>query len=110
MRSAVHDVLPNPVRRSLRKLGADLGLARRKRALTVAMMAERLGVAPSTWSRVEKGDPSVAMGVYAMAFFVLGLSDALGDLADPGRDDRGLLIDAERVPKRVRPKKAPEAL
>jgi DNA-binding XRE family transcriptional regulator len=109
MRSAVLDVLPPKVRRSLAKFGADLSMARRKRNLTVAMMAERLGVAKSTYLRVEKGDPTVSLGVYAMALFALGFGDALGDLVDPGRDDQGLLLDAQRLPKRVRTKREPTA-
>ena len=109
MRSSVLDVLPARVRRSLVKLGADLALARRKRSLTAAMMAERLGVSRSTYVRVEKGDPTVALGAYAMALFVLGFGAALGDVVDPARDDQGLLLDAQRVPKRVRAKKAPIA-
>jgi transcriptional regulator with XRE-family HTH domain len=105
MRSSVHDVLPASVRRSLAKFGADLRIARRRRHLTVAMMAERLGVAKSTYLRAERGDPTVSLGVYAMALFVLGLGDALGVLVDSSRDERGLLLDEERLPKRVRVKK-----
>ncbi len=37
--SAIHDVLPARVRRSLSKFGHDLAIARRKRQLTVGMMA-----------------------------------------------------------------------
>ena len=107
MRSAVYDVLPFHVRRSLAKLGRDIGLARRKRHLTTQMMAERLGVAKSTYLRVEKGDPTVSMGAYAMTLFVLGLGDVLTGLVDASADEQGLLLDAERVPKRVRPRKAP---
>jgi DNA-binding XRE family transcriptional regulator len=110
MRSAVHDVLPPKIRRSLKKIGADIALARRKRHLTTQMMAERLGISKSTYGRVEKGDPTVSMGVYAMSLFVLGFGDALGDLVDPGRDHQGLLLDAERLPKRVRPKKTVQPL
>lgn len=110
MRSSYGDILPAPVRRSLAKLGADLAIARRKRKLTVRMMAERAGVAKATYLKVEKGDPTVSMGVYAMVLFVLGLADALTDLADVRRDDTGLLLDADRLPKRVRIKKAPSAL
>ena len=36
--------------------------------------------------------------------------DAVGDIVDPRRDDVGLLLDAERLPKRVRPRKVPIAL
>ena len=107
MRSAVHDVLPPKIRRSLTKFGMDLALARRKRRLTSAMMCERLGVSKSTYVRVEKGDPTVSMGVYAMALFVLGFGDTFADLVDARRDEQGLLLDAERVPKRVRSRKVP---
>jgi DNA-binding XRE family transcriptional regulator len=110
MRSSVYDVLPPRVRRSLTKFGADLALARRKRQLTAAMMSERLGVAKSTYVRVEKGDPTVSMGVYAMALFVLGFGDAFGDLVAASRDEQGLLLDEQRVPKRVHPKTEPTSL
>ena len=107
MRCGFRDVLPQRVRRSLIELGHDLGLARRKRRLTAAMMAERLAVTRATYGRVEKGDPSVAVGIYAMALFVLGLGEPLAGLAAPGRDEQGLLLDDERVPRRVYPRKAP---
>ena len=97
--------MPARVRRSLARFGVDIATARKKRSLTAAMMAERLGVSRSTYLRVERGDPSVAMGAYAMALFVLGLGDALFDSIDPGRDEQGLLLDAERLPQRVRVKK-----
>jgi len=110
MRSTVYDVLPPKVKRSLKKFGSDLAMARRKRNLTMMMMAERLGVAKSTYLRIEKGDPTVSLGAYAMALFVLGFGDALGDLVDPRRDDQGLLLDAQRLPKRIRVKKEPSPL
>jgi DNA-binding XRE family transcriptional regulator len=107
VRSSVHDILPPKLRRSLAKFGSDLALARRKRHVTTAMMAERLGVAKTTYARVERGDPTVAMGVYAMALFVLGFGEALGDIVDASRDEQGLLLDAQRVPRRVRMRKEP---
>jgi len=110
MKSSFIDVLPPRVRRSLAKLGGDLALARRRRNLTVKMLAERVGVTRWTYLKAEKGDPTVSMGVYAMALFALGLPDALADLADAHRDDTGLSLDVERLPKRVRVKKQPTAL
>jgi hypothetical protein len=82
----------------------------RKRYLTVGMMAERTGLAISTYARIEKGDPAVGMGAYAMALFVLGFGEALGNLTDARRDEEGLLLDEERLPKRVRIKKSPMPL
>ena len=110
MRSAIHDVLPAGVRRSLSKFGRDLAVARRKRRLTMGMMAERSGLAKSTYARIEKGDPAVALGAYAMALFVMGFGEAFGDLTDARRDDDGLLLDEERLPKRVRIKKVRPSL
>ncbi|MEJ1963066.1 MAG: helix-turn-helix domain-containing protein [Gammaproteobacteria bacterium] len=110
MRSASQDVLPPRLRRTLVKLGSDIALARRKRALTVEMMAERVGVSRTTYQKIEKGEPSVSIAVYAMALFVLGFEDALASVADASTDDTGLVLDAERLPKRVRPKKKSGAL
>jgi hypothetical protein len=109
MRSAIEDVLPSKLRRGLRKFGDDISVARRKRRLSVAMMAERIGVAESTYLRAEKGDPKVAFGVYAMVLFVLGFGDVVADLIDARKDDQGLLLDVERVPKRIRARKNPTA-
>lgn len=110
MRSALHDLLPLPVRHSLSKFGRDLARARRKRRLTITMMAERMGVGANTYSRLERGDPTVAMGAYAMALFVLGFGPALGEIADVRRDEVGLQLDEEHLPKRVRVRKSPTAL
>jgi len=98
------------VKRALGKLGADIALARKKRSLTVVIMAERLGVAKSTYLKVEKGNPSVGMGTYAMTFFVLGFDQTLGEIVDPKRDDQGLLLDAERLPQRVRVRRTTQVL
>jgi DNA-binding XRE family transcriptional regulator len=103
-------ILPLSLRRAIAKLGTDISMARRKRSVTIAMMAERIGVHKNTYLKIEKGDPSVAFGIYAMALFVLGLADALTNLADPGRDDTGLLLDADHLPKRVRVPKEPQPL
>lgn len=103
-------LLPLRLRRGMAKVGADISIARRKRALTVNMMAERIGVHKNTYLKVEKGEPTVAVGIYAMALFVLGLEDAFFMLADAGRDEVGLLLDTERLPKRIRTSKHPRAL
>jgi DNA-binding XRE family transcriptional regulator len=103
-------VLPLRLRQAVARLGADIAIARRKRSLTIGMMAERIGVHKNTYLKIEKGDPSVAFGIYAMALFVLGLSEGLTALADPGRDDTGLLLDADHLPKRVRVPKLPQPL
>jgi transcriptional regulator with XRE-family HTH domain len=103
------ELLPPPVRRSLIKFGRDIAIARRKRRLTVAMMAERLGVTKVTYLRVENGHPGVGLGTYAMALFALGLGTPFADLVDAGTDEEALLLEADRLPKRVRVKTEPRA-
>jgi transcriptional regulator with XRE-family HTH domain len=100
-------MLPPVVAKSLVKFGQDLALARRKRHLTIKMMAERTGVVPNTYSRIERGDPKASLGTYAMALYVLGFGGALGELVDARQDDVGLLQDEERLPQRVRVKRTP---
>ena len=92
--------LPTPVRLGLVKLGLDLSSARRRRRLTMALVAERALIGRNTLTRVERGDPTVSMGIYATVLFVLGLADRIGTLADPDRT--GLTLEEERLPKRVR--------
>lgn len=107
MRSRVTDSMSPRVHRLLAKLGRDLSVARRKRHLTVAMMVERTEMSKATYRRVEQGDPSVSLGAYVQCLNVLGLADGVGQLADPGQDEVGLLLDQERLPQRVRPPKDP---
>jgi transcriptional regulator with XRE-family HTH domain len=95
--------LPVSVNRALRKLGADLSAARRRRRLTMAMVAERALVSRPTIGRVERGDAGVSIGIYATVLFVLGMADRLGDLADPRADATGRMLEDEQLPKRVRP-------
>jgi transcriptional regulator with XRE-family HTH domain len=71
------------------------------------MMAERTGVAPNTYRRIERGDAATSLGTYAMALYVLGFGGILGDLVDPRRDDVGLMQDEARLPKRIRLKRTP---
>ncbi len=95
--------MSHKVRRSLRKFGGDLSIARRKRRLTTAMMCERVGVSQATWHRIEKGDPTVAIGAYAQALFVLGVGTPFAEMLDQRNDEQGLLLEVERLPKRVTP-------
>jgi transcriptional regulator with XRE-family HTH domain len=94
--------LPLPVVHALRRLGRDLALARRKRGIATADMAARLFVSRDTLWRLERGDPTVALGTLATAAFVLQLHDRLANLAAPGDDTLGLHLDEERLPKRIR--------
>lgn len=94
--------LPLAVRKALRKLGGDLQVARKRRRLSMVVIAERAFISRNTLTRVERGDPAVALGIYATVLFVLGMAERLGDLADPAIDTVGLSLEAERLPQRAR--------
>jgi transcriptional regulator with XRE-family HTH domain len=93
--------IPLPAANALRKLGRDLALARRKRDISTADMAARLFVSRDTLWRLERGDPTVALGTLATAAFVLQLHDRLAGLAAPATDVLALALDEERLPKHI---------
>ena len=94
--------IPLAAAHALRKLGRDLAVARRKRGISTSDMAARLFVRRDTLWRLERGDPTVALGTLATTIFVLGLHDRLANLAAPGRDELGLSLDEGRLPQRIR--------
>lgn len=65
-------------------------------------MAERASISRMTLHKIERGDPGVAMGLYATVLFVLGMAERLADLADPRDDAVGRALDDERLPQRIR--------
>ena len=100
--SRVLPALPAALIRALSKLGQDISAARRRRRLTMALVAERALISRTTLARVERGDVGVSMGIYASVLFVLGLGERIGDLADPGADEVGRALAAEQLPQRIR--------
>lgn len=78
--------LPPQVMRALQQLGADLRIARERRGESLRAWAVRMAVSVPTLRRLEAGDPSVGVAVYATALWLVGKAGALGELASP-RDD-----------------------
>lgn len=99
--------IPIPLRRSLRKLGADLRDARRRRRIPMAVLADRASISRSTLTKVERGDPGVSLGIYAKVLFALGLAGRLEDLADPRNDALGLELEERNLPQRIRRARRP---
>lgn len=87
---------------ALERLGQDVRGARLRRGIAVADLAVRAGTSPSTITRLEKGDPGVAIGTLADVLVVLGLIGRLADLIDIRKDDLGLALVTERQPRRGR--------
>ena len=97
------------VRRTLRKLGLDIRDARRRRRLPAGVVAQRALTSRPALQRVEAGDHTVSIGIYAAVLQALGLLDGLGQLADPSRDEAGLALTSERLPRRIRLRRPHEA-
>lgn len=98
---------PAAVRRALRKLGADIHEARRRRRLPMSVVAERAFTSRSTLQRIEDGDPAVSIGIYAAVLQALGLLDGLADVADLGRDTVGRTLLSAEMPSRARARRVP---
>ena len=92
----------------LEGFGNNLKLARLRRKYSSEAVAQRAGISRKTLSRVEQGDPAVAIGIYARVMQVLRLEDDLGKL---GVDDLlgRKLQDANLTPKRRAPKRSKTA-
>jgi transcriptional regulator with XRE-family HTH domain len=69
-------------------------------------MAERSMISRNTLGRLEKGDPSVSMGIYATVFFVLGMTDKLAALADFSTDEVARSLEEAALPTRIRPRRS----
>lgn len=94
------ETLPAVAARALQKLGADLGIARKRRKQSLRSWALRLDVSVPTLMKMEKGDPSVSVGVYATALWVVQRHEALGALADPATDLAALEGEVQAAARR----------
>ena len=98
-------VLMPTTKQILEQMGEQIKLARLRRKITTALVAERAGISRQTVMAVEKGSSSVSMGAYASVLHALGGMDT--DLLLVAKDDelgRKLqdleLITGKRGPKR----------
>jgi len=85
-------------------LGLEVARARRERRWTAAELAERAGITAVTLRKVERGDPTVSLGIaFEVATLVgvrlLGVErSALAGLVERGRDRLALLPASVRGP------------
>lgn len=89
------------VERGLKKLGADISLARRARRMSAQDFADRCSISRATLHRLESGDPGVGINTLAVVLHALGRLDALIDIADPMNDQVTMMQLREAVPRRV---------
>lgn len=87
-------------------LGENIRTARLKRRLPQSLVAERAGISVNTLSKLENGDPGIAIGNVAAVLQALGFESPLASLADAGEDETGLFLEAKHLPQRIRSKRS----
>lgn len=85
-------------------VGEQFHLARLRRNLTIEQAASRMLVSRNTVAKIEKGDPSVSIGIYSKYLYVLQLEDDLLCLAADDKMGR-LMQDLELKQKKRATKK-----
>ena len=97
--------LPRKLEEKMKLLGEQIKLARLRRNLSIAQVAERATCSPLTVNRIEKGSPTVSIGIYARVLYALQLDDDLLLIAKedkPGRILQDLsLKNRQRATKKI---------
>lgn len=96
--SKITESPPAAVEDALKRLGQNIRTARLRRKLRIKDVAERIGASRFTVSDLEKGKPGTSAAAYFGALWALGLLDQASELADPGRDEEGKVLESARHP------------
>ena len=84
MKNAAYNMMPD-TENILKTMGEQIKMARLRRKLSATLVAERAGISRSTLWKVENGNPSVAVGIYAAVLHALNNMDK--DLLKIAGDD-----------------------
>ena len=95
--------LPRKLDQKMQMVGEQIRLARLRRNLSIAQVAERATCSPVTINRVEKGAPTVAIGIYLRVLYALQLDDDILLLAQ--KDDMGRALQDLAIKQRERASK-----
>lgn len=90
-------MLPSPVERALADFGENLRIARKRRRETMQSFAERMQVSVPTLRKMEAGDPTVSIAIYAMALWLVGRIQFLSRIADPAADLTALALELQNL-------------
>ncbi len=100
-------MIPFVVEDSIKRLGRNIAIARKRRRLSQAELATKAGLTRLLLSRIERGAPTSGIQGYLAALWALGLEREFVNLASPERDEEGTRLERLRLPQRAR--KAEEA-
>ncbi|HMO20812.1 MAG TPA: helix-turn-helix transcriptional regulator [Candidatus Melainabacteria bacterium] len=91
---------PFAVEKSIKQLGSNLRIARVRRNLSIASVAERIGTGPRAVMDAEKGKLSTGIAVFAALLWLYDQLDQLDEVALPERDAEGIVF--ESASRRIR--------
>ncbi len=95
--------LPLKLEQKMKIVGEQIRLARLRRNLSLAQIADRATCSTLTLSRIEKGTPTVSIGIYLRVLYALQLDDDILCLA---KDDKlGKMLQDLNLKKRERASK-----
>ena len=89
-KSTMGTKLPRKLEQKMQVVGEQIKFARLRRNLSVTQVAERATCSPLTVSRIEKGVPTVAIGIYLRVLYALQLDDDILFLAKDDELGRAL--------------------
>jgi len=90
---------PAAIEEILNRLGRNIRTARLRRRLSMAELAERIGISRYVMADVEKGKPTTAIAAYMGSLWALGLHGDIRKLADPDSDEEGKILEQARSPR-----------
>src|ERR1022692_72566 len=93
---------PHRVELALKELGSNLRTARLRRNLTIEEVAQKIGAGRRAVSDAEHGKPSTSVATYAALLWAFDLLADVHSLADPARDQEGLILSRSKARVRAR--------
>ena len=102
-KSTMGTKLPRKLEQKMQVVGEQIKLARLRRDLSIAQVAERATCSPLTVLRIEKGTPTVAIGIYLRVLYAMQLDDDILFLAKD--DELGRALQDMNLPHRERASK-----
>ncbi len=102
---SIKRTLPAEVAARVREIGYRVRLARARRGMSIAEVADKAGINRNTLNALELGKSGIALGAYVTVLWALGLDKTLDGVAHPDADIHGKTLEASRLPARVRKSK-----
>lgn len=97
------NMLTRKLAKNLQIVGEQIRLARLRRNLSIAQIADRATCSPMTIARIEKGTPTVAIGIYLRVLYALQLDEDILLLAQ--KDEMGRALQDIALKRRQRASK-----